>query len=82
MALYFVNYYLRKSRDYQRLYDALNALGAVRILESLWAFKHADTSCVLIRDYLSKHIDTDDGLVVSQVADWASLRTKGVIPNT
>lgn len=82
MALYFVDYDLRKQRDYQKLYDALKALNAVRVLESLWAFKHESTGCVQVRDHLRQYIDADDGLVVSQVIDWASYRPLNSPPNT
>jgi hypothetical protein len=81
MALYFVDYDLRKQRDYQKLYDALNALVATRVLESLWAFNHGNTSCMLVRDYLKQFIDADDGLVVSQVTDWATYTPLEVPPN-
>jgi CRISPR/Cas system-associated endoribonuclease Cas2 len=82
MALYFVDYDLRKQRDYQKLYDALKAFGAIRVLESLWAFSHSNTSCVQVRDHLKQFIDADDGLVVSQVADWASYKPLATPPNT
>jgi len=35
MALYFLEYDLRKQRNYKPLYDTLATFGAVRILESL-----------------------------------------------
>lgn len=81
MALYFVNYDLRKQRNYQDLYAALNGIGAKRILESVWALTHNNSSCAVIRDHLRQHIDADDGLVVSQVSDWASYKSLAVIPN-
>jgi hypothetical protein len=73
MALYFVDYDLRKQRDYAKLYEALQNLGAVRVLESLWAFKYDGTSCIAIRDLLRNQIDSDDRLIISQVVDWASI---------
>jgi hypothetical protein len=82
MALYFVDYDLRNQRDYQKLYDALNLLGAVRILESLWAFKHNNTNCVEIRNYLRQHMDEDDGIIVSQVVDWAYFNAIVAPPNS
>ena len=75
MPLYFVDYDLRGQRNYQDLYDALGKLGAVRFLESSWCFQRADTSAKLVRDYLTKHIDANDGLMVSAVSDWACIRT-------
>lgn len=81
MALYFVNYDLRKQRNYQDLYVALTGIGAKRVLESVWVLTHNNSSCTVIRDHLRQHIDADDGLVVSQVSDWASYKPLSAIPN-
>lgn len=81
MALYFIDYDLRKQRNYQDLYAALSALGAKRVLESLWALTYNNSSCVLIRDHLMQHIDADDGLVVTQVSDWASYKPLSAVPS-
>ena len=80
MALYFINYDLRKSRDYQKLYDALELFKAVRILESLWCFNRFNTSAKDLRDYFKQFIDSDDGLCVSEVSDWATWNVLGT-PN-
>ena len=80
MALYFVSYDLRKQRDYQKLFDALESLGAKRMLKSEWCLRHNNTTCVLIRDYLKQFIDSDDGLMVSEVTDWAAIGVS-VTPN-
>lgn len=77
MALYFLEYDLRKQRNYQPLYDALASFGAVRILESLWCFNRTDTSAVNLRDYFRTLIDSDDGIIVSQVTDWATFNAQG-----
>ncbi|RLC50242.1 MAG: hypothetical protein DRI23_05655 [Candidatus Cloacimonadota bacterium] len=72
MALYFLNYDLRNSRDYQKLYDELEKFDAVRILESLWCFKRANTSSSKLRGYFKQFIDSDDGLCISEVTDWST----------
>lgn len=72
--LYFIDYDLRKQRNYQPLYDELKRLKAVRMLESLWCL-HSTANAVALRDHLTQFIDADDGLSVSQVADWA---TRGI----
>ena len=77
MALFFLEYDLRNDRDYQKLYNELENYDAVRILESLWCFKQSDTSAKEIRDHFKQFIDADDGLVVSKVTGWATLRTQG-----
>ena len=77
MALYFLDYDLRKDRDYQELYDELDNFDAVRILESLWCFKRFDASAKGLRDHFKKYIDGDDGLCVSEVTAWATSNTDG-----
>lgn len=75
--LYFIDYDLRGERDYQTLYDELKRLKAVQILESCWCMKINDSSAVNIRNHFKKFIDEDDGLMVSEVVDWASYNTNG-----
>lgn len=75
MALYFLEYDLRKDRDYQRLYDELEKFHAIRILQSLWCFNRTGTDCAKLRDYFLDLIDSDDGLIVSEVNTWASINT-------
>ena len=75
--LYFVDYDLRKQRNYQALYDALAKLGAVRILESQWCFHYASSGASeLLRDHLTQYMDADDGICVSEISGWA---TKGAL---
>lgn len=72
MALYFIEYELRKQRSYQPFFDALNALGARRYLRTGWWLNHSDTSCVALREHLKSYIDVDDSLMVSRIGEWAS----------
>lgn len=80
MALYFVTYDLRNSRDYQKLYDALEGFKAVRVLESTWCFNRINTTSEGLRNYFGTFVDGDDGLLVSEASDWASRKTNGT-PN-
>jgi hypothetical protein len=80
MALYFLTYDLRKSRNYQSLYDELSSFNAVRILESTWCFNRFNTTASGLRDHFKKFIDEDDGVIVSAVTQWASYKTDGT-PN-
>jgi hypothetical protein len=75
--LYFVDYDLRGSRDYTKLYEALSALKAVQVLESTYCFEHGNTTAALLRDFFMEHIDADDGVCVTQVSDWATYKTNG-----
>lgn len=77
MALFFLSYDLRKSRNYKPLYDALEKFNAVRILESQWCFKRHNTSAKGLREYFQNLVDTDDGLCVSEVSDWSTVNTDG-----
>ncbi|WP_374439785.1 hypothetical protein [Pseudomonas panipatensis] len=77
MALYLLEYDLRKQRDYQKLYDELNRFGAVRILKSLWCFNRVSANTAGLRDHFRQFIDSDDGIVVAEVTDWATFNTQG-----
>ena len=69
MALFFLDYDLRKVRDYKSLYEELAKFNAVRVLESSWCF---NTNCSTLRDHFKKFIDADDGLNIVEVIDWAT----------
>lgn len=72
MKNFFVDYDLRGERDYQSLYDELNRLKGIRVLESLWSLKLNDnTDCESLRDHLLQFMDNDDGLIVSEVRAYA-----------
>ena len=77
MALYFITYDLRKKRNYQDLYDELDKFNAVKILESTWCFKKFRTSAEELIDHFISYIDSDDGIVISEVNDWATFNTDG-----
>lgn len=80
MALFFLEYDLRKTRDYQKMYDELKKFDAVKILKSLWCFNRINTTVVALRDHFRQFIDNDDGIIVSEVVNWASFNTTGT-PN-
>jgi hypothetical protein len=75
MVLYFLEYDLRKQRDYKKLTDELVNFGAVRILKSLWCFNRVNTISEKLRNYFMQFIDKDEGLIVAEVNDWASINT-------
>ena len=74
MALYFLDYDLRRERNYQALYDELGRFKAVRMLESSWCFTRANTTAAGLCDHFRQFIDADDGLVVAEVTDWATYK--------
>ncbi|MBI1933847.1 MAG: hypothetical protein HYS24_15050 [Ignavibacteriales bacterium] len=72
MALYFLSYNLRKDRNYQRLYNILNDMNAVPLLESTWCFRRIHTKPNKLRDFFKDFLDADDGFIVTEVVDWSS----------
>ncbi|MCF0049273.1 hypothetical protein LXM25_04335 [Dyadobacter sp. LJ53] len=76
---YIINYDLRKQRDYDSLYKAIKSYGTwARPLESTWVIVTEQTA-IEVRDYLSKYMDSDDGLLVvrsSGEAAWRSVDCK------
>jgi hypothetical protein len=77
MALFFLDYDLRKARNYQPLYDELARFKAVRVLESSWCFNRFNISSAGLRDHFMNFIDSDDGLSVVEVTDWATYKALG-----
>ena len=77
MALYFLTYDLRNSKDYQKLYNELEKFKAVRVFESTWCFKRNSTSVSELRDYFKRYMDSDDGLLVSESKAWATYNADG-----
>lgn len=62
----------RLGKNYPELYEALHQIGARQSgLESVWLANTAH-SCVEIRDYLIKKIDSNDQLFVARFDDWAA----------
>lgn len=75
--LFFIDYDLRKQRNYQPLYDALKSFGAIHVLESTWCFHRKGTTASTLRDFFKQFIDADDALAVTEVCDWATWNTLG-----
>lgn len=73
MAVYFIEYDLRKARNYQKLYDELNSFQAKHVLESLWCIQvDKNYTAEEIRNHFCQFIDNDDGLIVTKASDWAT----------
>jgi len=73
-SLFFLDYDLRKQRDYKPLYAELARFSAKRLLESSWCL-NANGTAEGVRDHFKKFVDADDGLWVAQVTDWATYNT-------
>ena len=82
MALFAISYDLRKTRNYQPIYDQLGKWGAKRLLESYW-LADINTTAGHVRDVLAQLVDGDDGVAVIELhrgSNWATLhaQTAGV----
>jgi hypothetical protein len=79
-SMFVVSYdLLAPGRDYQKLYEALRAVRAERVLESVWMLKGTYTA-VQLREHFTQFIDANDRLLVAQVGDWAGWRLR-IDPN-
>jgi len=74
---YRVGYDLRQpGRDYSSLIKRLADWRAVKVLKSDWIIEADNTSAAAIRDDLVRHIDPNDGLLVTTLtgeAAWQKL---------
>jgi hypothetical protein len=77
MGLCLVSFDLRKVRNYEALYRALEGLSAQRLLETLWLVDHAGGAADL-RNGLLRHLDGDDGLAVIGLEGRFAWATYGV----
>lgn len=67
---YLISYDLLKSgKDYQKLWDALKTLGAVRVLESEWVAHHGNSTPLDMAKYLWAQMDANDRLLVTEMPD-------------
>lgn len=67
MKKVFISYDLRApGRNYKELYDKLQSMGAIRVLESLWAMR-TSLGPAALRDTLTPLLDSNDGLIVVRV---------------
>jgi hypothetical protein len=72
MALYLVSYDLRDPRNYQSVYRVLDSLGARRALRSSY-WVESESSAIDLRELIRCFISVSDGLVVTEVGDWATV---------
>lgn len=81
MALYALTYDVRaKNPDYKSLTAKLEEFHAVRVLQSTWCFNRHKTSASGLRNYFKQFVHEDDGLFVTEIADWATKKADGT-PN-
>lgn len=67
MTIYAISYDLNKAKDYQKLWDALKASNAHRILESVWLMDvKSDWTPAQLLKWLEQYVDSDDSLFVAK----------------
>ena len=76
MVLYSLSYDLRKNKNYKISYAELEKFKSVRILESLYSFKKNNINVEALRNHFNKIMDIDDGLIVMEIIDWATINTE------
>lgn len=82
MAHYICSYDLHHERHYPPVWDALEKMGATRLLESLWALS-TNLTAAEVRDRIKQAADNDDSIAIVELkagSTWASTKakTKGV----
>ncbi|MEG2268402.1 MAG: hypothetical protein RSC68_29260 [Acinetobacter sp.] len=76
MKVYQIDYDLRNQRNYPALIERIKTYRHVNPLESTWLITSNQTAAE-VRDYWSKAIDSDDGLLVTRLqgeAAWVGLK--------
>lgn len=58
-------------RDYSKLYEAIKKYDYAKPAESCYILKTSET-CVQVRDYLFKYMDSNDGLFVAELTGAAA----------
>jgi len=78
MAHYIASYDLHNQRHYQPVWEAIEAMGGTRLLESLWVLS-TNLTAAQVRDKIKAAADNDDSIAVVELkpgSDWACVRAK------
>ncbi len=72
---YLISYDLTKpGQNYARLHAELQRAGARRVLQSAWAL-NTTTSATQIANWLRQYVDLSDRILVTELNNWASIRS-------
>lgn len=75
-TIYSISYDLMApGKDYTKLWEALAALGAVRILASQWLVRRSNTTPIDLANYLLASMDSNDRIFVTEVPSNYAYRT-------
>lgn len=72
---YVISYDLRKpGQDYQSLFNALETIGAKRVLKSQWCVRYNNTTARKLCDYCRGFMDSNDRILVVAIdgTGWAA----------
>lgn len=81
MAVYFICYDLVKDKDYTKLTDELENMGAFRVILSDWCVELDNTTCKEIKTHLLDYIDEDDRLLVVKKGSAPAWSTHNALHN-
>lgn len=79
MAFFMINYDLNKDKDYGKLIDELERLGAAKAALSSY-FVDLNNTTKEVRDHFSNFVDDDDILIVTKFEDkprYTRMKTPG-----
>jgi hypothetical protein len=62
---------LRPGQNYEKLFPALQRIGAVRVLYSTWVVR-GNWSAKQLCDYVYQVVDANDRILVTEMGDWAA----------
>lgn len=62
-------------QDYAQLHNVLATFQAVRVQDSVWAFRRYNTDADGLVRYFRNFVDTNDRLLVVAVDEWGSLNS-------
>ena len=81
MTIYLIGYEGRTERPYDRLQEAIDAAGGVKLVDCLWALE-TERDATALRDWVHELMDDGDAIFVMQVRKgnhWASRHLKSSV---
>ena len=78
MPYYSVTFVLHEDQNYERLFEELELLNAVKVSDSTWCFESSTSGTSDIRMVFEAITGGNDSLIVTKVTDPASIKTLGL----
>lgn len=67
MANFVVSYQLNKAKDYPKLWQEMERLGAHKAMRSFYLLDLVDEDAAVVRDHLRNFVDNDDMIFVARM---------------